>query len=82
MGAVLEFFMPLVFNVLFYAIGRFIIPIVSFGHARAENAGEVFQFRTFICTRREGKLTFSEFATSIIGLIAAILLVIAYNLIV
>lgn len=78
--AVLEFFMPLVFNVVFYGIGRFVIPIVSLGRARAENVGEVFQFRTFIYTRREDKITISEFATSIIGLITVILLVLAYNL--
>lgn len=81
MAMVAELFLSLLFNVVFYAVGRFVIPIVSLGRARAENAREIVQGRTFIYDHRDGKVTISEFFTSAIGVIATIALgVLTYQL--
>ncbi|WP_373988064.1 hypothetical protein [Duganella sp. BuS-21] len=72
MGAIAEFFMPLLFNVVFYGIGRIVIPIVSLGYLRAESAKEAMQFRMFIYDRRDDKIVISEFFTSAIGFLATI----------
>jgi len=72
MGAIAEFFMPLLFNVVFYGIGRIVIPILSFGYCRAETAKELMQGRMFIYDRRGDKIVISEFFTSVIGFLATI----------
>jgi hypothetical protein len=36
------------YSTVFYSIGRLIIPVLSLGHARAENVREVFDDRTFV----------------------------------
>lgn len=79
MAFIAECLISLLFNVVFYSIGRLIIPVLSLGHARAENVREIFYERTFVYSRRDGKVSFSEPATSLIGLAFLILLAILYH---
>lgn len=78
--AILEFFAPLLFEVVFYGVGRFIIPIISLGRARAETPKEAIYSSTVIYTRTDGKLVISGFITTFFGVICLILLaILAYH---
>ncbi|WP_343730679.1 hypothetical protein [Duganella sp.] len=79
--AILEFFMPLLFEVVFYGVGRFVIPIVSLGRARAETPKEAIYSSTVFYTRSEGKVVISGAFTMVFGIACLILLgILAYQL--
>ena len=79
--AILEFFAPLLFDVVFYGVGRFVIPIVSLGRARAETPKEAIYSSTVIYTRTEGRVVISGAFTMVFGIICLILFaVVAYHL--
>jgi hypothetical protein len=79
--AILEFFVPLLFDVVFYGVGRFVIPIISLGRARAETPKEAIYSSTVIYTRTDDKLVISGAFTMLFGIACLILFAIAYNLI-
>ncbi|MYM66404.1 hypothetical protein GTP45_06080 [Pseudoduganella sp. FT55W] len=74
--AVLEFFIPLLFEVIFYGVGRILIPIVSLGRARAETPKEAIYSSTVIHTRIDGKVVISGAFTMVFGIASLILLAI------
>jgi len=79
--AILEFFMPLLFEVVFYGVGRVLIPILSLGQARAETPKEAIYSSTVIHTRTGGKLVISAFITTFLGVICLIVFaILAYHL--
>lgn len=72
MAIVAELFISFFFEVICYAIGRFLIPILSFGTARAEGIKDAFKSTSTIYTRKENVIVLSEMVTALIGLIALI----------
>lgn len=78
--AILEFFAPLLFEVVFYGVGRFVIPIISLGRARAETPKEAIYSSTVIYTHTDGKLVISGAFTMVFGIVCLILFcVLAYH---
>ncbi len=78
--AILELFMPLLFDVVFYGVGRCVIPIVSLGRARAETPKEAIYSATVIYTRTDGKVVISGAFTMVFGVACLILFcILAYQ---
>ncbi|MTV41501.1 hypothetical protein [Duganella radicis] len=78
--AILEFFVPLLFDVVFYGVGQVVIPIVSLGRARAETPKEAIYSSTVIYTRADGKLIVSGAFTMVVGIACLVLLcILAYQ---
>jgi len=67
-------FMELLVYGLMYSIGRFMIPIVSFGHARAVRVKEIFA-PGLPAYDEDGKMLISEVAARILGFATVIALV-------
>ena len=78
--AILEFFVPLLFDVVFYGVGRFVIPIISLGRARAETPREAIYSSTVFYARSEGKIVISGTFTIVFGIASLILFcILAYQ---
>ncbi|MYM36097.1 hypothetical protein GTP38_17330 [Duganella sp. FT94W] len=75
-----EFAFYLFMEVLMYSVGRFVIPVISFGRARAARPREIFSRKPLPPHAEDGKLLVPEWGVAIVGLLtltAAIALYIA-----
>ncbi|MYM81614.1 hypothetical protein GTP44_06550 [Duganella sp. FT50W] len=75
-----EFAFYLFMEVLMYSLGRFVIPVISFGRARAARTREIFSRKPVTTHTDDGKLLVPEWGVAIVGLLtltAAIALYIA-----
>lgn len=69
--AIAEFVIPLFFEVICYSVGRFLVPILSLGTARAEGFKDSITSST-VFYRRENGIVLSAMVTGVIGLITLI----------
>jgi hypothetical protein len=74
---IIELLLQAFFEVVCYWIGRVLLPIVSFGTARAEKFRETTNERNYIYRRRAGMIVFSMNATIVFGLLVLVLLGVA-----
>ena len=78
MAPIAEFVIPLFFEVICYPVGRFLVPILSLGTARAGGLKDSFKSST-VFYRHENGIVLSAMLTGVIGLLALIgLCVLAY----
>ena len=66
-----DFLFAAFMEVLMYGLGRFMIPIVSFGRARAVRGKEIFssEFRAY---DEDGKMLVPELAARILGIVTLV----------
>jgi hypothetical protein len=69
MMIVAEFAFYLFMEVLMYSLGRFIIPIISFGRARAVRPREIFSKDMHPAYDDDGKMLVPEWAAVVIGVL-------------
>lgn len=69
MAIVLEFAFYLFMEVLMYSLGRIVIPIISFGHARAMRTREIFSRKPVEPYAADGKMLVPEWGAAMIGVI-------------
>lgn len=77
-----EFAFYLFMEVLMYSVGRFVIPIISFGRARAARSREIFSRKPLPPHAEDGKLLVPEWGAAMVGvfmLTAAISLYVALH---
>ncbi|QJD88979.1 hypothetical protein HH213_01930 [Duganella dendranthematis] len=67
MAIVIEFAFYLLMEVILYTIGRVVIPIISFGRARAIYAKEFFRGKLATYDEETGKMLISTWGASLIG---------------
>lgn len=77
MGFIAEAIIQFFLEVICYGIGRILIPLISFGTARAANLKELTRSGSTIYTRRDGVIVLSDDVTTLIGVIFLIILGIA-----
>jgi hypothetical protein len=69
MSFIAEIFLSMFFEVVCYGIGRFLIPVLSLGTARAEHLKEFRYSQALVYSRRNGMIVFSDAVASLIGLL-------------
>lgn len=78
MMIVAEFAFYLFMEVLMYSLGRFIIPIVSLGRARAVRTREIFSRAPVAPYAEDGKLLVPEWGAAMAGVITLTLAISLY----
>lgn len=69
MMIVAELAFYLFMEVLMYSLGRFIIPIISFGRARAMRTREIFSRKPVDPYTEDGKMLVPEWGAAMIGVL-------------
>jgi hypothetical protein len=66
-------------EVLLYGLGRMMVPLVSFGRARAVRGKELFstEFRAY---DEDGKMLVPEFAARLLGIVTLVAVAVLINL--
>jgi hypothetical protein len=73
-----EFAFYLFMEVLMYSLGRFIIPIISFGRARAMRSKEIFSRKLVPPYADDGKMLVPEWGAAMVGVLTLIAAISAY----
>jgi hypothetical protein len=77
MMIIAEFAFYLFMEVLMYSLGRFVIPIISFGRARAVRTREIFS-KSPVAYADDGKMLVPEWGAAMIGVLTLTLAVTIY----
>ena len=64
-----EFAFYVFMEVLMYSLGRFVIPIISFGRARAARTKEIFSRNPVPPYTEDGKMLVPEWGAALVGLL-------------
>ncbi len=64
-----EFAFYLFMEVLMYSLGRFVIPIISFGRARAMRTREIFSRKPLSPYTDDGKMLVPEWGAAMVGVL-------------
>lgn len=78
MMIIVEFAFYLFMEVLMYSLGRLVIPIISFGRARAMRSREIFSRKPVDPYTEDGKMLVPESGAALIGVMTLTLAISAY----
>jgi hypothetical protein len=75
MAIIAEFVVYVFMEFVFYSIGRLLIPLISFGQARAQTFKEMKTSYVRMYSVEDDKVVFTQMATSMIGVLTLFALI-------